>query len=192
MIEVRIHGYGGQGAVTLANLLMQAVTNHGSHSQALPFFGVERRGAPVRAVVRISDAPIRVHSQHCVADLLVVMNDSLYDIATADLVREGATILINTHQPGRAAVDNSANIVTIDAAKIARDNGLGAHPAAVNVPLYAACCSLLKIPEAIMIHTLFDKWSGEIGNKNVRAGVEAYATALKTSLADTGLCHNKE
>lgn len=54
MLELRINGFGGQGSVTLAHLLAQAALENGEQGQALPFFGVERRGAPVRAAVRMS------------------------------------------------------------------------------------------------------------------------------------------
>jgi len=53
MIEIRFHGRGGQGAVTAARLLAEAAFAEGKHSQALPFFGAERRGAPVLAFTRI-------------------------------------------------------------------------------------------------------------------------------------------
>lgn len=171
MIEVRIHGYGGQGAVTLATLLMQAATNNGKYSQSLPFFGMERRGAPVRAVVRISDDEIRVHSQHCTADLVVLMSDKLYDIAVSDSIRYGAKFIVSSKDekyeckyPG----------VTFDAGKIAQEHGLGTHAAAINVPLYAACCAMLDIPCKIMKATVLEKWGGEVGKRNASAAEASY------------------
>ena len=55
MIEIRFHGRGGQGAVTAAEILAKAAFEDGKYSEAFPFFGVERRGAPVMAFTRIDD-----------------------------------------------------------------------------------------------------------------------------------------
>lgn len=171
MIEIRIHGYGGQGAVTLATLLMQAATNNGKHSQALPFFGVERRGAPVRAVVRISDDEIRVHSQHCTADLIVLMSDNLYDIAVSDSLRYGVRFIVNSNDAGYECKHPG---VIFDAAKVAEEHGLGTYAAAINIPLYAACCAMLDIPCKVMKATLLEKWGGEAGKRNASAAEAAY------------------
>ncbi len=176
MIEIRIHGYGGQGAVTLATLLMQAATNNGKHSQSLPFFGVERRGAPVRAVVRISDDEIHVHSQHCTADLIVLMSDNLYDVAVSDALRYGVRFVVNSNDPN---YECRYPAFTFDAAGIAKEHGLGSYAAAINVPLYAACCAMLGIPSKIMRSTLLDKWGGESGKRNVSAAEAAYRLATR-------------
>ena len=74
MLEMRIHGYGGEGIVTLAELIATAAMKTGKKVQTLPHFGVERRGAPVKALVRLSDAPIYVHSQSYQPDILLVLN----------------------------------------------------------------------------------------------------------------------
>jgi 2-oxoacid:acceptor oxidoreductase gamma subunit (pyruvate/2-ketoisovalerate family) len=81
MLELRINGFGGQGSVTLAHLLAQAALENGQQGQALPFFGVERRGAPVRAAVRISPTTIHAHSQCELPDYLVVMSEKLTQAA---------------------------------------------------------------------------------------------------------------
>ncbi|MCK5698636.1 MAG: 2-oxoacid:acceptor oxidoreductase family protein, partial [Candidatus Aenigmarchaeota archaeon] len=63
MKEIRIHGRGGQGSVTAAELAAVAAFADGKYSQAFPAFGVERRGAPIMAFTRISEQPIRLRSQ---------------------------------------------------------------------------------------------------------------------------------
>ncbi|MGC9554392.1 MAG: 2-oxoacid:acceptor oxidoreductase family protein, partial [Thermoplasmatota archaeon] len=63
MYEVRFHGRGGQGAVTAANTLADAAFRQGKDVQAFPMFGVERRGAPVAAFVRMDDRPIDIKTQ---------------------------------------------------------------------------------------------------------------------------------
>jgi len=61
--EIRIHGRGGQGGVTAAELIARAAYKEGKWVQAFPYFGAERRGAPVKAFARISDGPILIRSQ---------------------------------------------------------------------------------------------------------------------------------
>ncbi len=77
MFEIRIHGRGGQGAVTAASLLARAAGLDGKYSQGFPAFGVERRGAPVKAFARISSRPITLRSQVYRPDYIIVLDPSL-------------------------------------------------------------------------------------------------------------------
>jgi pyruvate ferredoxin oxidoreductase gamma subunit len=83
MIEIRIHGRGGQGAVTAAQLLAIAAFYDGKYAQAFPMFGVERRGAPATSFVRIDDKPINVREQIYNPDYIIVFDPSLIEIANA-------------------------------------------------------------------------------------------------------------
>ena len=74
MKEIRFHGRGGQGAVTAAELLAVSVGYSGKYSQAFPFFGVERRGAPVMSFCRLDEKPIRIHQQVYEPDVIVVLD----------------------------------------------------------------------------------------------------------------------
>ena len=77
MIEIRFHGRGGQGAVTAAEILAKAAFKDGKYSQAFPFFGVERRGAPVMAFTRIDSEPINLRYQVYNPDHVIVLDDGL-------------------------------------------------------------------------------------------------------------------
>ena len=77
MIEIRIHGRGGQGSVTMAELLAESAFYNKLESQAFPNFGVERRGAPVTAYVRIDKKPIRLRSQIYSPDYVIIQDASL-------------------------------------------------------------------------------------------------------------------
>ncbi|MBR5142470.1 MAG: 2-oxoacid:acceptor oxidoreductase family protein, partial [Methanocorpusculum sp.] len=77
MKELRIHGRGGQGSVTAAELIATAAFTAGVFSQAVPAFGVERRGAPVQAFVRFSDEKIRLRSQVYEPDYVIVQDSTL-------------------------------------------------------------------------------------------------------------------
>jgi len=91
-IEIRFHGRGGQGAVTAANLLVASALIEGIYGQAFPFFGAERRGAPVLAFARISDKPIRIHSEIKEPDVVVVFDPSLIEIVVNQINNLNVTI----------------------------------------------------------------------------------------------------
>ena len=76
--EIRIHGRGGQGNVTLSEFLAEAAFEGGLYAQAFPMFGSERHGAPVTAYVRISDLPIRIRAQIYQPDGLIIQDESLF------------------------------------------------------------------------------------------------------------------
>lgn len=79
MIEIRFHGRGGQGAVTAAEILAKAAFEDGKYCQAFPFFGAERKGAPVMAFSRINDKPIRRRYQVYNPDHVLVLDETLLE-----------------------------------------------------------------------------------------------------------------
>ena len=101
MIEIRWHGRGGQGAKTASLLLADAAFNTGKYIQGFPEYGPERMGAPITAYNRISDTPIRIHSNIYEPDYVVVVDDTLLESVdvTAGLKEAGA-IVINTTKSG--------------------------------------------------------------------------------------------
>jgi len=122
MKEIRIHGRGGQGAVTAAQLLAIAAFYNGKQSQAFPRFGVERRGAPVESFTRISDKPIYVRSGVYHPDVVVILDPSL--IETEDVtvgLKQNGIIIINSTKDPKELIKNHKNfkIFTVDATSIA-------------------------------------------------------------------------
>ena len=97
MFQVRIHGRGGQGVVTAAELLSVAAFREGRHAQAFPSFGSERTGAPVVAFCRIDDQPIRLREPILAPDALIIQDPTLLHQVDvfAGLVPDGF-VLINT------------------------------------------------------------------------------------------------
>ncbi len=122
MLEIRIHGRGGQGSVTAAQILAISAFYDGKQSQAFPRFGVERRGAPVEAFCRIDDAPVNIRSQVYTPDLLLVLEPSLLEAVdvTAGL-KPGADIIINTSQPVKDRKYAKFKVHTVDASKVAME-----------------------------------------------------------------------
>ncbi|MCK4521946.1 MAG: 2-oxoacid:acceptor oxidoreductase family protein [Nanoarchaeota archaeon] len=92
MIEIVIHGLGGQGAVTAAQILATAAFYDGKYSQAFPMFGVERRGTPVQAFVRISDKKINLRSQIYEPDYNIILEPKLIEKA------KSGRIIINSKE----------------------------------------------------------------------------------------------
>lgn len=96
MYEVRIHSRGGQGGVTAARLLALAAIRDGKYAVAFPFYGAERRGAPVVSYVRIDDHPVRVYSQIRNPDLVLVLDPSVMDVVDVlHGMKPGGKVLLN-------------------------------------------------------------------------------------------------
>ena len=101
MYEVRFHGRGGQGAVTAANILSVAAFKEGKYVQAFPIFGVERRGAPVAAFLRMDDKPIDIKYQIYEPDAVVIQDPSLIQLKEANVaggLKAGGKVIINTRK----------------------------------------------------------------------------------------------
>ncbi|HJJ99036.1 MAG TPA: 2-oxoacid:acceptor oxidoreductase family protein [Methanocorpusculum sp.] len=99
MYEIRIHSRGGQGGVTAARMIASATVKDGKFATACPFYGAERRGAPIVSFVRIDDHPVRIYSQIKKPDMIIVLDPTVMDtVNVLDGLKEGGTILINTHE----------------------------------------------------------------------------------------------
>lgn len=125
VVEIRMHGRGGQGAVIASRLLASAAFLEGRGVQTFPTFGVERRGAPVAAFVRIGSARIRNRSGALRPHHVIVLDPSL--LSAVDVfagMRDGGTVLVNAPQPLELKRPG-AKIACIDASGIAARHGLG-------------------------------------------------------------------
>lgn len=97
MVEIRLHGRGGQGAVTSAEMLALAAIEEGRHAQAIPSFGPERRGAPVAAYARMDDEPIRLRTNIYRPDFVLVLDPSLLGLpAVRAGLKPNGMIIANT------------------------------------------------------------------------------------------------
>jgi len=126
MYEVRFHGRGGQGAVTAANILAAAAFKEGKDVQAFPIFGVERRGAPVAAFMRMDEKDIDIKTQIYEPDAIVVLDPTLLDVVNVgEGLKKDGIVVLNTTKPASTFDFRNAKIFTVDATKIAVDNRLG-------------------------------------------------------------------
>lgn len=132
MKEIRFHGRGGQGAVIASNILANAAFLEGKDVQAFPYFGVERRGAPVTAFVRVDDRPIRIKFFIYNPNFVIVLDESLLKAVdvTAGLQDPGIVVINSIRTPEAMGMEGY-KIATVDATSIALENGLGSKVAPI-------------------------------------------------------------
>jgi 2-oxoisovalerate ferredoxin oxidoreductase gamma subunit len=130
MIEVRFHGRGGQGAQVASKILAVGFFHEGFYVQSFPAFGVERRGAPVMAFLRIDQQPIQLRVNIYEPDHVVVLDSTLIEaVDVKSGLKEGGWVLINSGRPPEA-FHHSLKVfrtATVDATSIAIRNGLGSR-----------------------------------------------------------------
>ena len=149
MRELRIHGRGGQGAVIASKLLASALFLEGRHVQSFPAFGVERRGAPVTAFLRLADSPILLRCEVTEPDDLIVLDPTLVgavDVTTG--LKPGGSILINSERPPEdyPELTRRFRVATVDASAVARRHGLGSKTQPiVNTAILGAFASFLGL-----------------------------------------------
>lgn len=133
MIEVRFHGRGGQGVVIASEVLANAAFRMGFEVASFPYFGVERRGAPVTAFARIDKTPIRIRSSIYEPDYVVVLDGSLLSgVDIFEGLKKGGTVLMN-YPEGRDPEDLEPGFryFVLDATSIAAAHGIGSKVAPI-------------------------------------------------------------
>lgn len=133
MIEIRMHGRGGQGAVVACKILANALFKEGKFAQSFPAFGVERRGAPVMAFTRIDDKPIHLRTEIYEPDHLIILDASLLQTidVTVGLKAQGKILINSALPPASFKLPKQFEVHTIDANRIAAINGLGSRSAPI-------------------------------------------------------------
>jgi pyruvate ferredoxin oxidoreductase gamma subunit len=181
MFQIRIHGRGGQGVVSAAEMLSVAAFREGRHAQAFPSFGSERNGAPVVAYCRIADKEIRLREPVMAPDALIIQDPTLLHQVDvfAGLKRDGY-ILINTNRSfAELGIDDfirdwrPERLCTVAATELAIKHVGRPVP---NVPLlggFAAISSRVSLESVIA--AIDEKFSGKVAAGNIEAAREAYA-----------------
>jgi 2-oxoisovalerate ferredoxin oxidoreductase gamma subunit len=175
--EIRIHGRGGQGSVTAADVLAHAAFFEGKWVQAFPYFGAERRGAPVKAFARISSEPLLVHSQVYTPDYVIVLDPYIYKVVdVTEGMKKGGVIVLNTKRNPEEIGLKDWRVATVDATGIALElNLLVAGLPVVNTSILGA---FAKATEVIKLESVLravrETWSGAVGEKNSKATELAY------------------
>ncbi len=181
MYEIRFHGRGGQGAVMAAQTLAEAAVLQGYHAQAFPYFGAERRGAPVKAFARIDSKRISLKSQIYEPDMLVVLDSTLPEIEPiAEGLKPGGVAVINTSLPPEEYdLGVSVDCVTVDATTIAYEK---LKAPIVNTSILGAIARAdgLVSLELIM-RAIKDKFGEKLGERAGDLNAEAARAAYEAS-----------
>ena len=180
MFQIRIHGRGGQGVVTAAEMLSIAAFIEGRHAQAFPSFGSERMGAPVVSYCRIDDKAIRAREPIAAPDALIIQDPTLlHSVDVFQGVRPGGYVLINSQRSfeelGIAdlmATFPSHHVCDVGATEIALKHVGRPVPNAVLLGGFAAITG--QIHFASVEQAIVEKFPGPVGAANVAAAREAY------------------
>ncbi|HXX55264.1 MAG TPA: 2-oxoacid:acceptor oxidoreductase family protein [Methanoregula sp.] len=170
MYEIRIHSRGGQGGVTAARLLALAAIHDGKFATACPFYGAERRGAPVVSYVRIDDHPIRIYSQIRKPDLVVVLDASVMDVVDVlQGLKKGGRVLLNS---GAKRDFPGFPTAHVDLTGIAlRENLVVAGAPILNTPVLGALAKIGIITADSAKKAIREMFTDE---RNVKAAEDAY------------------
>jgi pyruvate ferredoxin oxidoreductase alpha subunit len=183
MLQIRIHGRGGQGVVTAAELLSAAAFREGKHAQAFPSFGSERTGAPVVSFCRIDDKPIRVREPVMRPDVLVIQDPTLlHQVDVFEGAGDDALLVINSALPtADLGISDFTSrlrpgaVLTVPATELAQQHVGRPVPNAALLGGFAALSGSVSIESVAA--AIGDRFSGAVGAGNVAAARAAYAAA---------------
>jgi pyruvate ferredoxin oxidoreductase gamma subunit len=175
MVEIRLHGRGGQGGVTSAELLARAAIAQGAYAQAFPSFGPERRGAPVVAFVRVDEKQIRVREQIYDPNLVLVLDPTLLDIVNVakGLKADGTVVANSPHSAAELKAKYGwSRAAQVNADVIAREE-LGVP--ITNTTMLGA---LLKVSGIVSVEAMepmiMERFGPKLGPKNFKALKRAF------------------
>ena len=180
MFQVRIHGRGGQGVVTAAEMLSVAAFHEGRHAQAFPSFGSERTGAPVVSYCRIDDRPIRVREPITAPDALIVQDPTVLSLpGVVKGLAPGASLIVNStrscaefmREPWAAEL-TTQSLYVVAAGEIAREHLGRPLPNAALLGAFAGITHQVS-PDAVE-HAIREAFAGAVAEANVAAARAAF------------------
>ena len=180
VFEVRIHGRGGQGVVTAAELLSVAAFVEGRHAQAFPSFGSERTGAPVVSFCRIADAPIRTREPIATPHAVIVQDATLlHQVDVFGGLRGDGYVLINTTRSfGELGLGSLVErfaperLLTVPASDLARTHLGRPLPGAPLLGAFAVETGIVSLES--LAAAIRDRFGQRVGEANVAAATAAY------------------
>jgi pyruvate ferredoxin oxidoreductase gamma subunit len=183
MFQIRIHGRGGQGVVTAAEMLSVAAFDEGKQAQAIPSFGSERMGAPVVAYVRIDDDPIELTEPVLCPDLLIIQDSTLFHaVDVFNGLSDDGFLLINTaRRPTELHIDDALarlpehHVYTVAATELAVRHLGRATPNTALLGAFTALSGVLRLES--VVKAINDKFSGDVANSNVTVARAAHDAA---------------
>lgn len=190
MFEVRIHGRGGQGVVTAAQVLSMAAFAEGRHAQAFPSFGSERTGAPVVSFVRVGDSAIRTREPVVRPDAMIVQDATLlHQVALFEGFGSGGYLLVNTSRtPEELGFGEFARglrperLAMVPATELSLSRIGRPVPNAALLGGFAALTGLVRLRS--VVSAIEERFTGELAEGNVSAASAAFdfVTAAREEL----------
>lgn len=177
MTEIRWHARAGQGAVTAAKVVAETALSADQFMQAMPEYGPERMGAPIKAFTRISEQPIEIHNNIEFPDVVIVLDESLLDVVdvTEGLKADGV-LIVNTCTPAAdvkrvLGVADTVRVAAVDASGIALDTIKRDIP---NTPIVGALIGVtgvidLEVFKGLLAKNLGKKFGQEMIDANFAA-----------------------
>jgi pyruvate ferredoxin oxidoreductase gamma subunit len=174
VVGIRIHGRGGQGAVTASRLLATAAYYDGMFSQAIPMYGTERRGAPVTAYVRVDDVRVRERELVHNPDIVMVLDPLLSTRQTMadDMAEDGLLLLNAAYPPEEVKTGGKIRVATVNATNIALET---LRRPITNTAILGAFAKSVGWPKLESIEKAIRKqFSGRVADMNVEAIKRSY------------------
>lgn len=180
MFQIRLHGRGGQGVVTSAEMLSLAAFTEGHHAQAFPSFGSERTGAPVVAFARVSDQPIRLREPIMEPDAVLIQDRTLLDSVDVfgGLAPDGYVLINSSHTPQELGLEDlyrrlpAGHCITLPATKYAMERIGRPFPGAAMLAGFAALTGKLKLES---IQAAFrSRYKGAVAEANALVAEDAF------------------
>lgn len=179
MLQIRLHGRGGQGVVTAAEMLSLSAFLEGHYAQAFPSFGSERTGAPVVAYARIDDKEIRTHEPILMPDAVVVQDRTLLSALDvfAGLSENGFAIINSAEKPEDLVPEIVAklpqgHVFTVPATDFAMQKIGRPLPGAPMIAALAAVTGVFKL-ESVQ-KSFQTRYPGKVGDANAETAALAY------------------
>src|ERR1700675_794481 len=189
MFQVRIHGRGGQGVVSAAEMLSNAAFDEGRYAQAFPSFGSERMGAPVMAFCRIDDKEIRLREPVLEPDALIIQDQTLlHQVDLFNGLPARGYILLNSTKSfdelglgGFARGVQQYRLCTLPATELALKHIGRPVPNAALLGAFAAIAGVIML--ASVLAAIRQKFASATAEKNVAAAMEAFEMSSKAQEA---------
>jgi pyruvate ferredoxin oxidoreductase gamma subunit/2-oxoisovalerate ferredoxin oxidoreductase gamma subunit len=181
MLEIRIHGRGGQGAVVASKVLASAFFSAGKFVQVFPEFGVERRGAPVTAYARVDDDLINLRCRIYEPDHIIVLDHTLMPVVdVTEGLKAGGWALINSElPPDEIEAPEQFSVACVDATRIALKYGLGTRASPiVNTSIVGAFARITGLVNMDSVSKAIEEEVPFKQSLNVKAAKEAFESVF--------------
>lgn len=180
MIEIRIHGRGGQGAKTASQFIVETAITEGKFIQAFPEYGPERTGAPMKTYARISEDDIKTHEPVSNPDIVMVIDPTLLDVVdVTEGMKDESILIVNSNKTPEFIKEKTGrnnNVYTVDATGISIDL-LGRNMP--NTPILGALSKVCKEVNLEGLSTnVQKKFESKIGPEKTQANVKAMERAF--------------